>query len=657
MITLSATEITKSYGVDTVLDRVSFHVEKGDRIGVIGTNGAGKTTLLKILAGETDPDSGSFFVSEGTDIGYLKQADTFFSERTVVREAEMAFEGLRKLEREIEDIAEEIEKAAPDDRRSLVEKQAALEERYGKEGGYEYKSRLRGILKSMALGEEFFDKKVNTLSGGERTRLALSILLLKDPTVLLLDEPTNHLDIGTLNWLEQYLKGYGGTLIVVSHDRYFLNKVTNKIFEIENHRLSIYEGSYSYYAEEKKRRREEALRKYNAKQAEIKKQEEIIRRFKGHGTEKLAKRAASRERMLEHMEPVERPEGEKGKIKMRFRENFKSGNDVITAEDLSKSFGYGSGKRLLFENVDLDIKRGDRFCIVGPNGVGKTTLLKILMGAADPVSGYVKPGHNVTFGYYDQEQKLLNDDMTVLEEMRESYGLYSDTELRTLLGSFLFTGDTVFLPVRALSGGERARLSLLKLMMSGANTLILDEPTNHLDINSKEIFEEALGDFPGTAVIVSHDRYFLSKVPTKIAELTPGGIEIYPGRYDYYTEKKEQLASGKKYLENMDKQMKGKDEDPCDEDPADGPGEEAGLSPAEERRLKKEKEARERRLKRSREKLENEISELEEKIRGLEKTMMEEDVAKDHLRLGELSRELDRCNEELSAKYEEWCEL
>ena len=269
---------------------------------------------------------------------------------------------------------------------------------------------------------------------------------------------------------------------------------------------------------------------------------------------------------------------------------------------------------------------------MGPNGVGKTTLLKILMGAADPVSGYVKPGHNVTFGYYDQEQKLLNDDMTVLEEMRESYGLYSDTELRTLLGSFLFTGDMVFLPVRALSGGERARLSLLKLMMSGANTLILDEPTNHLDINSKEIFEEALGDFPGTAVIVSHDRYFLSKVPTKIAELTPGGIEIYPGRYDYYTEKKEQLASGKKYLENMDKQMKGKDEDPCDEDPADGPGEEAGLSPAEERRLKKEKEARERRLKRSR-------------------------VAKDHLRLGELSRELDRCNEELSAKYEEWCEL
>ena len=570
MIVLSAKELTKSYGTDVILDKVSFHINKGERVGIIGVNGAGKTTLLKILTGELSCEEGEFFVSSETNIGYLKQDGGFDSENTVMEEVENIFGEFHRMEKEMEALLQRIEETAgktgddgdDGESRRLLERYDALQEKFKERGGYTYRSEMMGILSSMAFGEDSYGKKISTLSGGEKTRLALACLLMKKPDILLLDEPTNHLDIGTLKWLEQYLKSYKGTIILVSHDRYFLDETVTRIFEVENHKLSIYEGDYSFYATERKKRREAEMRRYENQQKEIRRQEDMIRRFKERGTEKLAKRAASREKRLAAMEVVERPAGERDRMKISFRADFQSGRDVLEAGDVSKSFGYGAGRTELFRHVDLDIKRGERVCIVGANGIGKTTLLKILMGEISCNTGRIKIGYNVKFGYYDQGQQLLNGANTVIEEVRDSYGLYSDGEIRNILGRFMFRGEDVFLKVGALSGGEKARLSLLKLMLSGANVLMLDEPTNHLDIESKEVFEEALLEFPGTSIIVSHDRYFLNRIPTRIMELTSDGIENYLGTYDYYVEKKQQqIQSGKKYLEGMQEDREARDLD------------------------------------------------------------------------------------------------
>ena len=648
MIILSAKDLTKTYGVDVILQDVSFHINEGDRIGIIGANGAGKTTLLKLLSGELNADSGDFFVSADTTIGYLKQSDNFHSEHTVMEEVEAIFSGMEQMEQDMLALSAEISKKAEKGESGpqvdrLLERYDRMQEEYRDQGGYSYKSEINGILSSMAFGEDFYNKKISTLSGGERTRLALACLLLKKPDLLFLDEPTNHLDIGTLKWLEQYLKSYRGTILLVSHDRYFLDQTVNRIFEVEHHKLYTYEGSYSSYAEQKKQRREAQMRKYQQQQKEIARQEEIIRRFKQHGTEKLAKRAASREKRLEATEIVERPEALRGRMKLQFRQNFKTGNDVLEGEGLSKSFGYGSNEKHLFEHVDFDIKRGERICIVGPNGVGKTTLLKILLGDLSPNSGRLKVGHNVDFGYYDQEQQLLSGSNTVLEELHDAYRLYTDTELRSILGSFLFQGDMVFLPVSALSGGEKARLSLLKLMLSGANTLIMDEPTNHLDIESKEVFEDALLDFPGTVIVVSHDRYFLNKIPTRIFELGREGITAFLGTYNYYVEKKQEIESGKKYLE----ELAGKEEKPQQEK----------LSVNEQRRQKKEEEARRRRLSRQLQQAEENIEGLESRISSIEKELCLEEVMTDPAQLKALSAELDAAKEELADEYERWMEL
>lgn len=649
MIVLSANNLTKTYGTDVIIEKASFHLNDGDKVGIIGRNGAGKTTLLNMLTGQLSCDEGEFFVSQNIRIGYLKQRDNFNSERTVMEEIEGIFSGLAKLEEEITRLSDEVA-ANPHDMRR-IEKLDELQHRFDREGGYTYKSEIIGILNSMAFGESFYNKKISSLSGGERTRLALAALLLEKPDILLLDEPTNHLDIGTLKWLEQYLSAYKGTVMIVSHDRYFLDQTVNRIFEVENHKVYCYEGKYSDYAAQKKLRRETELRAYNNQQREIARQEEMIRRMKQHGTEHLAKRAASREKRLDMLERLERPESEMGKMKIHFRQNFQSGGDVILAEDLEKCFGWGQNRRELFRNVNLDIKRGERICIVGPNGVGKTTLLRVLLGELPPTAGYLKIGHNVAFGYYDQGQLLLNDSNTVLEELKESYRLYTDTEMRSILGRFLFQGDEVFLPVGSLSGGEKARLSLLKLMLSGANTLILDEPTNHLDIESKEVFEEALLEFPGTVIVVSHDRYFLQRIPTRILELTHDGTVEYLGKYDYYLEKKAQGISGKKYLNRM------QEENAHTDSAADKNAGTETLSAAEQRRLNKEREAEERRRARLSEKLEQEISELEEKIAEIEKEICKPENMTDYELLGSLSKQREEARERLSAAYDEWAEM
>jgi len=614
MMIISANKITKSYGVDVILENVSFQVGAGDRVGIIGANGAGKTTLLKILSGELPCDSGDFFVSGDASVGYLKQSDSFRPDNTVLEEAEAAFAPV-----------EEAEQKLPETHRTR------------------YKSEIKGMLTHIAFGEGAYHKKIRTLSGGERTRLALACLLLQKPEILFLDEPTNHLDIGMLKWLEQYLKAYAGTILVVSHDRYFLDQTVNRIFEIEHHKLQSYEGSYRFFAEQKRLRREADLRKYQTQQKEVARQEEIIRRFKQHGTEKLAKRAQSREKRLEAMDRMERPEASPGKMRIHFKQNYKSGNDVLLGEGLAKSFGYGPNGKTLFENVNFDIKKNERICMVGPNGIGKTTLLRIITGDLEADQGYLKVGHNVDFGYYDQSQSRLRETNTILEEVQDAFRLYSETELRSILGRFLFRDDMVFLPVKALSGGEKARLSLLKLMLSGANVLILDEPTNHLDIESKEVFEDALLDFPGTIIAVSHDRYFLNKIPTKIFELGQEGILTFLGTYNYYAEKKQMIRSGRQYLDEL-------------------PGKEAkgGKQPGgeqEQRQQKKALETAERRRKRRMDEAEAAIAGLEREVSKIESGLTLERNMTDPAKLTELSRALDLAKEELAEKYEEWLEL
>ena len=642
MIVLSASNLTKAYGTDVILKGVDFHVNEGDRIGLVGRNGAGKTTLLNLITGELSPDDGQIFVPSNMKIGYLKQRDNFCGNNTVIEEINAIFEPLKKLE---EDIARTADMVAvnPEDER-LLHRLDDMQQEYDRKGGYTYKSEITGILNSMAFGEEFYDKKIDTLSGGERTRLALAALLLSKPEILILDEPTNHLDIGTMRWLEQYLSSYRGSIIIVSHDRYFLNKSVNRIFEIEHHKLRAYDGNYDQFAEKKRQIREAEIKAYNNQQKEIARQEEMIRRFKQHGTELLAKRAQSREKRLEHMEVLEKAEAREGKMKIRFTQEFQSGNDVILTEDLSKSFGYGQNKRTLFENVNMDIKRGEKICIVGKNGMGKTTLLKLLMEELSPEKGRVKIGHNVTFGYYDQGQQLLNPRNTVLEEMKETYRLYTDTQMRSLLGRFLFKNDEVFLNVGDLSGGEKARLSLLKLMLGGANTLLLDEPTNHMDIESKEVFEDALAEFPGTAIIISHDRYFLQKIPDRILELTPDGMVEYLGKYDYYMEKREEIQSGKKYLDQLAGDTKVQEK-------------KQNLSAEEQRRLNKQIEAEERRMRRRKEALEQRMEELETEIASLEEDMANPENSCDYELLASLGTKIEELRGQHDEAMLEWMEL
>ena len=637
MIVLSASNLTKVYGTDVILEGADFHVNNGDRIGLVGRNGAGKTTLLNMITGELTPDDGQVFVPADLKIGYLKQRDNFKSDDTVIEAINRIFEPLQKLEEEIARAADMIAQNPHDE--SLINRLDQLNQRYERQGGYTYKSEVTGILNSMAFNEDFYDKKIDTLSGGERTRLALAALLLEKPDLLILDEPTNHLDIGMLKWLEQYLASYKGSIIIVSHDRYFLDRCTSRIFEIEHHKLKAYDGNYSAFAEKKRQLREAELRAYSNQQKEIARQEAMIRRMKERGTEKLAKRAQSREKRLEHVQKLVAPKLQEGKIKISFNQDFQSGSDVITADNLSKSFGFGKDRRLLFENVNMDIKRGEKICIVGPNGVGKTTLLKIILQELQPDEGRLKIGHNVTFGYYDQGQQLLNPSNTVLGEMKETYRMYTDTQMRSLLGRFLFKNDDVFLKVQDLSGGEKARLALLKLMLGGANTLLLDEPTNHMDIESKEVFEEALSEFPGTAIVISHDRYFLQKIPDRILELTSEGITEYLGKYDYYVEKKEQISSGKKYLAEMSG-SKSDEKSKTSEDE---------LSSEERRRLNKQIEAQQRRAAREKQALEEQLIRFEEEIKDIETKMCSEENISDYELLEQLGKEL----EELKYRYEE----
>ena len=594
MITISATSLSKSYGVIPIIENVSFHLNDGEKLGVVGINGAGKTTLLNILAGDIEPDEGSVFISSDKKIGYLRQRNNFSSGIYKDR-----YDGL-----------------------TVYEAMKSVE-------GYDYDSEVTGMLSTMSFDESYYDKPVDLLSGGERSRLALGCILLSKPDILLLDEPTNHLDLNTINKLEKYIKNYKGTVIVVSHDRYFLDVTTDKTFEISAGHARLYNGNYSFYARERKAVRESELKAYQKQQREISKQEDMIRRFKERGTEKLARRAASREKRLAAMDRIQRPEALADKMKLTFKEEFPSGNDVLIAEDIS--VGYG---KPLVENLSFLIRRGERVAFSGANGVGKTTLLKVLTDQMSIISGHLKVGHNVSFGYYDQDQLLLNEQNTVIEEVHQDFRLYTEGEIRNLLARFLFRGDDVFLKVSSLSGGEKARLSLLKLMMGGANVLVLDEPTNHLDIDSKEAFEDAILEYPGTVIVVSHDRYFLKKVPQRI-------INLDEYRYGIDTDCTKQkndvrINSGVTSLQQDGDEM---------------------TESAIRRAKRKERQAEERRNRREKERLEKFIKQHEASIHANEKEMCKPDNLSDFELLAELAAKNDKLKNELERAYEKWIEF
>lgn len=652
MIVLSASGITKLFGVEEVFSNVSFSINKGDKVGIVGPNGAGKSTLLNILAGEMDCDEGSVFAAAGMKIGYFHQNDLFSSHKTIYEEMLNVFSDVIELEKRIASMSVEIAElsADPDHDAGRLEKLLneydRLQQEFLQRDGFSFRSEINGVLNSMNFPGSVFDKRIESLSGGERTRLALAVQLLNKPDILFLDEPTNHLDIDTLRWLEQYLRAYQGTVLIISHDRYFLDNTVNRVFELNSHRLRIYEGNYTFYAAERRVRLASEMKAYEKQQTEIRRQEEMIARFKQRGTEKLAKRAKSREKMLGRTERLERPVDPDNKMKIRFEQDTVSGNDTIQAVGVSKTLGFGPGRKTVLKDVDFDIKRGERICIVGPNGAGKSTLLRMIISEIEPDSGYIRIGHNIAFGYYDQEQSMLNENGTVIGEMRDAYEQYGDTELRGFLGKFLFRGEDVFKPVSVLSGGERARLSFLKLMLSGANVLILDEPTNHLDIDSKEVFEDALIEFPGTSVIVSHDRYLLNKVPTSIYELENTAVTEYKGKYDYYLSKKEQLASGG---------MNGGE--PEAEAQAKKSVSEDKRQRMDERRRAKEEQAERRRKERRIAAVEEKIAALEDEIGEMDQELNSGIYATDHVKLAKMAGKLSEKKEELDALYLEWEEL
>ncbi len=603
MSLITASKLNKFYGITPILTGVSFNINKGDKIGIVGANGAGKTTLMKILTGELAYDEGSLFIDKQASFSYLKQMDQFPSGG------------------------------------SVMEEMLKNKDKFNLPDGANPEKWARGILNSLSFGEDYLTKSVDILSGGERTRLALAAILLENPDILMLDEPTNHLDIGSLKWLEQYLRGYKGTLIVISHDRYFLDKIASRIFEIENHKLTTYEGNYTTYLEKKHTNYEIALRHYEKQQEEIRRQEDMIRMMKGHNTEHLVKRAQSREKRLEMIDKLDKPTLYNSKIKLNFKESLQTGNDVLFAEGLSKSFG----NQQLFKDVALDIKKNDRICIVGSNGIGKTTLLKIILGQECADSGIFRLGQNVMPGYYDQQQEFLHPEKTVLDELHSMYIKYDQTELRNLLGRFLFTGDDVFKTVGQLSGGEKARLALLELMMSGANLLVMDEPTNHLDANSMEVIEDALLSFSGTLLIVSHDRYLLKKVPTAILELTSEGINTYLGNYDYYEEKSNSVESAKQYMANLGTSNIQQPK--------------KALSGAESYQAAKAKASAEKKAAKAKTKLEEEIAQAESEVEKYEAELCKPEIFSNPTKAQEISSKLEAAKELVDTKYSEWYNL
>ena len=531
---LACSHINKSFVSNVILDDITFHIEEKEKIALIGMNGSGKTTLFRIISNDLEPDSGGIIKSKNCSIGYLPQHVSIESNKTVYDELLTVFSHLTQMEEELSQMESFISNAKSNELNQLVKDYDALRESFQANQGYMYKSLIRGVLAGLGLSDDAYDKPISILSGGQKTRVALAKLLLQNPNVLLLDEPTNHLDIEAIEWLEGFLKSYNGSAIIISHDRYFLDRIVTKVVELEHNRASVYEGNYSYFIKEKAINKESALRQYNNQQREIKRQEQVIDKLRQFNREKSIKRAQSREKQLDKIERIEKPLEDSEGMRLTLTPQIQSGQDVLDARQLSKSFG----DLKLFENLNFQIKKGDKIALVGPNGIGKTTLFRIFMGTEEPSLGQVALGSNVMVGYYDQEHQTLNNSSTIIDELQNAFPDTKTVAIRNVLAAFLFTGDDVFKLISTLSGGEKGRVALAKIMLSKANFLLLDEPTNHLDILSKEILEDALVNYEGTVLYISHDRYFINKTATKVLEMSSTGMDTYLGNYDYYIEKK-----------------------------------------------------------------------------------------------------------------------
>lgn len=531
MITLSVNNLKKSYGVDTIIENITFAINENENVGIVGPNGAGKTTLFKLISGELEKDEGQIFWGKGVDFGYLEQNVNIQSETTLLDEVLSTFADVIAIEKDLRRLEKEIALFHDSDRiDQIMDEYAKKSEYFTQINGYAYLSEARGILLGLGFTEEDFDKKINLLSGGEQTRLMLSKLLLKKPSVLLLDEPTNHLDTGAVEWLENYINLHKGNVIIISHDRYFLDKTTDTIMEIKDKGLTVFKGNYTDYTVKRDQILAQKEKQYKENQEEIQRQKDIITQLKAFGREKQVKRARSREKLLGKMDIVDKPTSIQGKPSIRFVPKIVSGYEVLKANDLSKSFD----DKLLFKDMDLEIFRGDKVALIGPNGVGKTTLFNILLDRDQDFTGHVKYGTNVNPDYFDQTRSDLNPSNTVLDEVWNEYKTLTQTEVRNYLAAFLFMGEDVFKQISSLSGGEKARISLLKLMLSNSNFLFMDEPTNHLDIDSKEVLEGALNLYEGTLFFISHDRYFINAIADKIIAFTPGKIREFLGNYDDY---------------------------------------------------------------------------------------------------------------------------
>ena len=629
--------INKSFGEEVIVADGSFHIEDNEKAALVGPNGAGKSTLLKIIVGELPSDGGDVILTKGKSLGYLAQHQEMMSGNSIYEEVRLAKADIIAMEKQIRTIELELKHLSGDALDSRLETYNRLMAAFERANGYAYESEITGVLKGLGFMESDFKKPVDTLSGGQKTRVSLGKLLLTRPDILLLDEPTNHLDLNSIAWLETYLLNYPGAVLIVSHDRYFLNRVVTKVLEIEQGKLMTYLGNYSEYAQKKEQIRDAQLKEYLNQQQAIKHQEAVIEKLRSFNREKSIRRAESREKMLEKMKPVEKPVEASTEIHLTLEPSCTSGNDVLNVEHLSKSFP----SQPLFSDVSFEIKRGEHVAIIGDNGTGKTTLLKILNQVLAADSGTFTLGTNVNVGYYDQEHHVLHMEKSIFDEISDDYPTLTNTEIRNVLAAFLFTGDDVFKRIGDLSGGERGRVSLAKLMLSEANFLILDEPTNHLDIVSKEILERALNDYTGTVLYVAHDRYFINQTATRILDLVNRTFVNYIGNYDYYLEKKDELTAA--YAGDPD----------ADAAAAKETVSEAKLSWQEQ----KEAQAKERKRQNELKKTEERITLLEERDGEIDSLMMQEEIFTNSVKCQELASEKARIAGELEELYQKWEEL
>ena len=639
---LSCQNISKSFGTDEILKNVSFHIEANEKAAIVGINGAGKSTLLKIIMQKETPDTGEVILAKDATIGYLAQYQDVSGHRTIYEEVLDAKQNIIEMEERLRGMETQMNTLTGQELETLLDGYHRLSHEFELLGGYTYRSEVTGILKGLGFSESEFDRQMSELSGGQKTRVSLGKLLVTKPDVLLLDEPTNHLDMESIRWLEGFLMNYKGAVVIVSHDRYFLDRVVTKVVEIFQHQGYVYQGNYTEFAKKKAKIREDLLKQYYNQQREIKHQEEVITKLKSFNREKSIKRAESREKMLDKIERLEKPTDENTDIHIVLEPDVTSGNDVLTVEHLRKAFG----THTLFDDLSFEIKRGERVALIGNNGTGKTTILKIINELLLADGGTIVLGSNVHIGYYDQEHQLLHMEKTIFEEIADDYPQLNHTKIRNVLAAFLFTNDDVFKRIADLSGGERGRVSLAKLMLSDANFLILDEPTNHLDITSKEILESALNQYTGTVFFVSHDRYFINQTATRILDLTGGTIVNYIGNYDYYLEKHDELtriyveAEPKAQAAQMTEQTVAQDG--------------SGTDKKADWQAQKAEQARIRKLENTLKKAEERIAELEDLIAGIDEECADPANATNSAKLGELTGRQNQYRSELEKCYEEW---